>query len=218
MAQSIPAPKLVLYAINFYIRNMNDQRIKRIFIGASVFLFLMIVVAVTMYSRQISNDSIPVFGNVGDFSFTERNGEAIGSNDLAGRISVVNFFFTTCEGPCPKMNGQVAFFYRKFKDNAKVQFVSISVDPDRDSLQALQAYAQKFNVKDRRWLFLRAPIEEVKELSEKTFLLAGADSPGLHSTKLILIDGQKRVRGYYSSEEDGSLRRLEEHILTLLKE
>ncbi len=197
---------------------MNDQLVKKVFMGLAGLLLILIAAALIVYRYKISDDRMPVFGSVGEFTFTERSGEPFGSDHLKDRVSVVNFFFTTCEGPCPKMNGQVAFFYRKFRDMAGVQFVSISVDPDRDSLTALQEYAKRFQVNDRRWLFLRAPISQVKDLSEKAFMLAGGDSPGLHSTKLILIDKQRRVRGYYASEDDPSLMRLERDILTLLKE
>lgn len=197
---------------------MDDNKIKWIFVISAGLLLLMIAAAVIVYRMGLSDASISVYGQVAPFSYTERNGQAFGSDQLQGKISVVNFFFTACEGPCPRMNGKVAELFRVFKDDPDVQFISISVDPDRDSLQALQQYASRFGVTDRRWLFLRAPIEEVKKLSEKTFMLATGDAPGLHSTKLILIDGEKKVRGYYSSEDPNSLRVLETHIRQLIKE
>jgi protein SCO1/2 len=197
---------------------MDDNKIKWLFVSAAGFLLLMIAAAVIFYRMGLSDPTIPVFGEVSSFSYTERNGDAFGSEELKNKVSVVNFFFTTCQGPCPQMNGKVAELYRTFKDAPSVQFISTSVDPDRDSLQALKEYALRFGVTDRRWLFLRAPIMEVRELSEKTFMLATGDAPGLHSTKLILIDGEKKVRGYYSSEDPNSLRILETHIRQLIKE
>ena len=197
---------------------MDDKKIKWLFVSAASVLLLMIISAIVLYRMELSNPSIPVYGEVAPFSYTERNGDAFGSEQLKGKTSVINFFFTRCEGPCPLMNGKVAELYRNFNGSPNVQFISISVDPDRDSVQALQQYAVRFGVTDRRWLFLRAPIHEVKELSEKTFMLASSDVPGLHSTKLILIDGQRKVRGYYSSEDSNSLRILEEHIRELTKE
>lgn len=197
---------------------MDDKKIKWLFVSAASVLLLMIISAIVLYRMELSNPSIPVYGEVAPFSYTERNGDAFGSEQLTGKTSVINFFFTSCEGPCPLMNGKVAELYRNFNGSPNVQFISISVDPDRDSVQALQQYAARFGVTDRRWLFLRAPIHEVKELSEKTFMLASSDVPGLHSTKLILIDGQRKVRGYYSSEDPIGLRILEEHIRELTKE
>jgi protein SCO1 len=197
---------------------MDDKKIKWIFLSLGAFLLLMIGSAVTLYRIKLADPEMPVYGEVSDFAFTERNGEPFGSENLPGKISVINFFFTTCEGPCPRMNGKVAELYKIFKDAPGIQFVSISVDPERDSVQALQQYAAKFGVTDRRWLFLRAPIRGVSTLSEKTFMLASGETPSLHSTKLILIDKQKRVRGYYSSEDPESLGILEQHIRTMMKD
>ena len=182
------------------------------------FLLLIMAVAWSIYRIKMSDPELPVFGLVTPFEFTERNNEPFGSENLSGKISVVNFFFTTCQGPCPRMNAQVAELYKRFSRTPAVQFISISVDPGTDSVQALQQYALKFGVTDRRWLFLNAPIEKVRSLSEGVFMVGGADRPGLHSTKLILVDDQKRIRGYYSSEDPESMTLLEKHIQKLVKE
>lgn len=197
---------------------MDDKKIKWFFIGLPAALLVMMAVVWGIYRIKSSDRDMPVFGEVTPFEFTERNGEAYGSKELQGKISVINFFFTSCEGPCPRMNGKVAELYKTFSHTQDVQFVSISVDPERDSLQVLQQYAHKFGVTDRRWLFMRAPIEEVKILSEKVFMLAGGDVPSLHSTKLILVDNMKKIRGYYSSEDPESVHLLEKHIRVLFKE
>ncbi|KAB2881028.1 SCO family protein [bacterium] len=197
---------------------MNDKKIKWVFIGLPAVLLLMIVGAWGIHKIKSSNSGIPVFGKVTSFSFTERNAEPFGSNELSGKVSIVNFFFTTCEGPCPRMNARVAELYKYFSAAASVQFVSISVDPVRDSLQALGDYAARFGVNDRRWLFLRAPIDDVKSLSENVFMLAGGDMPSLHSTKLILVDEQNSIRGYYSSDDPKDLQLLKKHILVLVED
>ncbi|MBL7993791.1 SCO family protein [bacterium] len=197
---------------------MNDRKIKWVFIGLPAVLLIMIGAAWGIYKIKSSNAGIPIYGAVTQFEFTERNAERFGSNELSGKISIVNFFFTACEGPCPRMNAQVAELYTHFSAEADVQFISISVDPDRDSLQALRDYAIRFGVNDRRWLFLSAPLEEVKSLSENVFMLAGGDMPSLHSTKLILVDEQKNIRGYYSSDDPKDLRLLKKHISVLVED
>lgn len=114
------------------------------------------------------------------------------------------------------MNGRVAELYRKFATSDRVGFVSISVDPDQDSLSALREYAKKLGVTDDRWLFVRGPGEEVHRISEEVFHLAG-EMPSMHSTKLILVDGSLRVRGYYSSEDEDALWVLQDHVRALLE-
>ena len=178
---------------------------------------LMIGASVVIYQANLSRAELPVIGAVTPFEFVERNGRPFGQEEMKGKITVVNFFFTTCPGPCPRMNAQVAELYKLYAASDRVQFVSVSVDPDRDSLAALQEYAVKYGVRDRRWLFLRGPIDDVHRLSEQVFLLGG-EMPTMHSTKLVLVDGQTQIRGYYSSEEPASLRILQAHIRELVKE
>jgi protein SCO1/2 len=119
-------------------------------------------------------------------------------------------------GPCPVMNANVAVLYKKYRTTDRVRFISISVDPERDSLAVLQKYAERFGVNDQRWLFLRGPIEEVKLLSERGFMLAG-DLPGLHSINLVLVDDRGMIRGYYSSTDEDALKVLTLHVRELLK-
>lgn len=171
---------------------------------------------VVLQLAQRSRVELPVFGQVSSFELTERSGRAYSSKEMAGRVTIINFFFTTCTGPCPRMNGRVAELYRKFATSDRVGFVSISVDPDQDSLSALREYAKKLGVTDDRWLFVRGPGEEVHRISEEVFHLAG-EMPSMHSTKLILVDGSLRVRGYYSSEDEDALRVLQDHVRALLE-
>ncbi len=114
------------------------------------------------------------------------------------------------------MNAKVAELYRNFASVPKVQFISISIDPERDSLEALRKYAETFSVSDNRWLFLRTSSDKVHHLAEKVFMVGG-ESPSIHSTKLILVDAQAQIRGFYSSEEKESLSTLKTHIGELLR-
>jgi len=176
-------------------------------------LILGVGAAVIHFAEQ-SKDEIPVYGQVTDFALTERSGQPFRTDDMKGKITVANFFFTTCPGPCPRMNAKVAGLYRGFASSDKVEFVSISVDPDKDSLEALRAYSQKMGVTDNRWLFLRGPGDEIHRISESVFKLAG-EFPTMHSTKLILIDEELQIRGYYSSEEDVDVQSLKAHMKVL---
>ena len=127
----------------------------------AVFLLALLALVVIEMAQQ-SRYKLPDYGVIPDFRFTERSGAAYGTDEMKGKINVVNFFFTNCTGPCPFMNSQVAKLYRKYAPNNEVQFVSISVDPQRDSLAVLREYAKNFGVTDYRWLFLRGPMDEVE--------------------------------------------------------
>ncbi len=92
---------------------------------------------------------------------TQRSGDAFGREDLNEKISIVSFGFTNCPGVCPVMNKYMSEMYHEFERTADIQFVTISVDPDRDSIEVLRAYADSWGVNDNRWVFLRAPIDSV---------------------------------------------------------
>ncbi len=172
--------------------------------------------AAVIHYAEKSREQIPVYGSVTPFELTERSGQMFQTSDMKGKITVANFFFTTCPGPCPRMNAKVAELYRAFSTSGKVQFVSISVDPENDSLAALQEYSRKMGVTDNRWLFLRGPGDEIHRVSESIFKLAG-EMPTMHSTKLVLIDDSLQIRGYYNSDDDAVVQTLKTHITQLAK-
>ncbi len=189
---------------------------KKILVLIIAFFVLMISAAIIVYQANKSRANLPAYGSVDHFDLTERSGQSISVETLKGKISVINFFFANCTGPCPAMNAKVADMYRQYVGAPQVQFISITIDPDRDSLEALQKYAKIFNVDDNRWLFGRTSSEEVQNLSEKIFMVGGG-APTTHSTKLILVDDKAQIRGFYSSEENASLTVLKAHIRELVK-
>jgi protein SCO1/2 len=167
---------------------------------------------------NISRTSIPVLAQLPDFEFTERSGQPFGTPQMQGKINVVDFIFTHCQGPCPIMASKLIELYHLYENSDRIQFVSISVDPERDSLARLRQYAENLGVTDNRWLFLRAPIDDVISLSEEGFMLAADDLPGGHSTKFVLVDHEGNIRGYYDSLDDNSLRLMKTHIKVLAQE
>jgi len=193
----------------------NKPKLKGLFISVLILFFLCLSALIVIDLANQSRRGLPVLGEVPDFHFIERSGSPFDNHNMKGVINIVNFFFTTCQGPCPIMNARVAELYQKYSTTDLVRFVSISVDPKRDSLAVLRKYAQDFGVTDNRWLFLRGDIEEVHRVSEKGFMLAG-DLPTIHSTKLVLVDRDQKIRGYYDSFDEESLRLLTVHVRELL--
>ncbi len=184
-------------------------------LGIIIVLLLAIISLVSIDLADTSRAQIEIYGQVPNFTFVEMNGEAFGKQEMLGKFHIVNFFFTGCQGPCPFMNAKIAELYKKYATSDEVHFVSISVDPATDSLHVLREYAKKFGVADDRWLFLHGEIDEVQTLAEKGFKLAG-DLPNLHSTKLILVDRQGNIRGYYDSYDEESLNLLTVQLRALL--
>jgi protein SCO1/2 len=179
---------------------------------------LLVIALSGAYAIHLSNRSrlaLPVLGQVPEFAFVERSGQPFGRHDLEGKISVVDFIFTRCPGPCPIMADRMSRLYRLFARHPEVQFVSITVDPEYDSLPVLREYAERQGVTDNRWAFLLGPIDEVVRLSEKGFMLPLDEAPTGHSTKFALVDAAGQIRGYYDSDADDKQLLLQYHIHAL---
>ena len=161
---------------------------------------------------------MPEYGATPDFELTERSGRTVTAGDLAGKVWVADFIFTTCAGPCPLMSTHMAALQRATED-LDVQLVSFSVDPERDTPEVLSEYAARYKADPERWLFLTGPKQALYDMIQKGFLLAvddgsltegGKPGPGIitHSVKFVLVDREGRIRGYYSGEEAGVVQEI----------
>ena len=186
--------------------------------GLLVAVVLAVFAVVVLRQADRSRADIPVIQAVPAFEFINQQGEAFGSTDLLGKISVVDFIFTRCENACPIMAREMGELYRAFEGTDDVQFVSISVDPAHDTLEVLQAYASANGVNDDRWTFLHAPIDSVVWLSEEGFLLPAENLPMGHSPRFALVDRSGMIRGYFNALEGKPMIALKEQIKQLLKQ
>jgi len=186
-------------------------------VAALLVLGLIAILVVNQANR--SRSRIPVWGQLSDFEFTAAyTGQPFGLDQMKGKLNVVDFIFTSCKSACPIMAVNMAELYDLYKGSDKVQFVSISVDPERDTLEALLEYGRKLGVDDDRWVFLRAPIEQVVELCEKQFMLAADALPMGHTTKFILVDQYGQIRSYHEGLDNDSMTGLKNNIGQLAKE
>lgn len=149
------------------------------------------------------------------FSMTDSTGAAFSSESLKGRIWVAYFFFTSCTGPCPIMNRQMAEIAREFADTPGVEFVGFSVDPAVDTPERLAEYGKQFDVDPAKWHMLTGPLEEVSRVGV-ALKVGAADQPIFHSTRFILIDKQGAVHGYYTGTEADGVAKLKREMRALL--
>jgi protein SCO1 len=186
-------------------------------VGVLTSFVLGIVALVIITTADKSRIELPVLGQVPQFEFVKQDGAPFGLNNMLGKPNVVDFMFTSCLSACPTMNSNMADLYRQFSGTDKVQFVSITVDPDRDSLSVLRQYAHAFGVNDDRWVFLWQPVSDVAQLSEKGFMLAADELPAGHSRKLVLVDEKGQIRGYYDGMSDTDTKLLARDITALVR-
>lgn len=156
-----------------------------------------------------ARSGLDVLFDVPEFQLTERSGKTVTRDDLKGKVWVAAFVFTRCSGPCPQITGNMARLQKELADLPDVRLVTISVDPERDTPAVLQEYAKNFGADPERWLFLTGDKAAVHSLVEKGFRLGVTETKGTartpgnevdHSTKLVLVDKQGRIRGYFDGK------------------
>lgn len=168
---------------------------------------------------QAASEPLLDLGPAPKFTLTDSTGAPFSSESLAGKIWVADFFLTSCQGACPVMALHMGGLHDYFKDNERVRFVSISVDPDTDTPAVLAEYAKKYEADTSRWIFLTGPIAETNRLAgEHGFKVGVPENPMQHSRRFILVDGKGHIRGYYHGMEEMSVRQCIADIETLLKE
>lgn len=138
-----------------------------------------------------------------DFSFVSQDSSFRGRSEMEGKITIVDFFFTSCPSICPIMSNEMERVQDAFRNEDKVQIYSISIDPEYDTPSVLADYASKYNARTDKWFFLTGSKEQTYDLVRCGFALPivdGFDNPEdfVHSDKFILVDGEGRIRGYYS--------------------
>ena len=170
-------------------------------------------------------DGLQQYGAVPDFTLTERNGDTVTLAQLRGRIWVADFIYTSCTDTCPLQTQLMARLQGEYAGKPNLQLVSVTVDPERDTPQALSIYAAKHSADAKRWFFLTGQRERIISLIQDGFHLSVAALPGVsepsgmiaHSPRFVLIDRDGQIRGYYDSRELEAFVRLKNDLDTLLK-
>lgn len=164
------------------------------------------------------------FGPVPEFSLTERSGKTVSLADLRGKVWIADFIYTSCTDTCPLQTAEMARLQERWGKNDGLKLVSFSVDPERDTPQALGSYAEHFKADAERWLFLTGDGEQIGRLVQDGFHLsatpalktAAGNEVILHSPRFVLIDRKAQIRGYYDSRDPAALQRLNHDLNTLL--
>lgn len=156
-----------------------------------------------------------------DFSLTDQTGKTITRKDFEHSITVVDFFFTSCQGICPVMNSQMKRVYEKFKGNPEVQFISHTVNPEKDSVPVLAAYAKHYNADASQWHFVTGDKPQLYKLARKSYLISDTNGNGgkedfVHSQNFALIDKVGHIRGVYDGTDSVEVNRLMVELNVLL--
>jgi protein SCO1/2 len=157
------------------------------------------------------------FGPVGEFAFVERSGKAVTQDTLSGRVWITGCFFTCCTDSCPKLSASMTRLQSELAAEPSVRLVSITVDPTRDTTDALRRYATAYSADADRWLFLTGSEDEVRKFVREQLKLATEPNKSpeategtrvLHSPKLTLIDKRGHITGYFDGTDPEAVGRL----------
>ncbi len=177
-------------------------------------------------SQSAPPGRLPILGEVPAFSLIERTQQPFDHTDLTGSVWVANFIFTHCPGRCPLLSQRMARLQTTLRPKP-VRFLSFSVDPERDTPEVLQVYARRYRADDQRWIFLTGDRTAMYALIREGFRLGvealapndprlTTHEPIVHSNRFVLIDPQRRIRGYYRGDDTESVAQLLQDIETLM--
>lgn len=166
--------------------------------------------------------TVSSYGTVPAFQLVNQNGQSFGSAQLAGKIWIADFVYTTCPGPCPMISSRMSELQKPL-EKTDVRLVSFSVDPEKDTPQVLRGYSEKLQADPARWNFLTGPKSAIYKLSHDGFKLAvsdGSEEQGIpvHSTRMVLVDRYGQIRGYYEATEADAVTKLLADTNHLLRE
>lgn len=201
---------------------------KKKVIGYSVF-FLVLVLAFFYFVFKGTDNWKPKIATVSyvkPFSFTNQDGEQVDERDLQGKVTVVEYFFTTCKGICPKMNSSLKNLYAEFKDEPNFLILAHTVQPEIDSISRLKYYADSMKIDTKKWVLVTGRKDSLYKAARSSYLL---DDPAnsvekledqfIHTQFFALVDKSGNVRGgVYDALKQDEMNKLKEDIKTLLKE
>ncbi len=205
------------------------MRIGKKFIGYTLF-FIALVLLFWYFlfngTDILSKSTLANRSVVQAFSFTNQNGIPFTNADMKGKVCIVNYFFTSCKGICPRMNNNMKKIYEAFKDNPDVLIISHSCDPETDSAPRLKHYADSMKVDTKKWIFLTGRKDSLYKMARLSY---GIDDPKnavvnikddfIHTQFFALVDKNGAVRGaVYDGLKEDEINQLKSDIKSLLKE
>nr|WP_240966009.1 SCO family protein [Pseudoflavitalea sp. G-6-1-2] len=183
----------------------------------------------TLINGKLHSDTI--WHQVANFELTNQLGQKVRMDDMRGKIIIANYFFTRCPSICPALTRNMKMIQDGLKlrditkriDTTFVQLLSFSVDPERDSVPVLKAYADRNGVNHDMWWMLTGPKKTIYDYALNELKLGlqdggQVDSAFIHTEKFIMIDKRGVIRGYYNGLDNASLSKLAEDLTLLMLE
>jgi len=172
---------------------------------------------------DISVKNIQKNHTISDFELINQNGKKITNKDYEGKIYIADFFFTRCQGICIPMAYNMGELQEYYKNDNDIMFLSHSVTPVMDSVSVLKEYALKKGVVDGKWNVTTGPKTHIYDLARKSYFAVldegnGDENDFIHTEQFILIDKERRIRGFYDGTEKEDMEKIKKDIKILKQE
>jgi protein SCO1/2 len=199
----------------------HRKRAVWITVGVGTLAFMALWTGVIFLLPRVGAARLDDFGPAPSFRLNDQYGRPFASEELAGKVVLVDFIYTSCSDICPLLSEQMRTIQERLREaeqlGNRVALVSFTVDPRRDSPDALRAYADRYRADPEAWRFLTGPERELMAVIVEGFHVGvqptppkalaesnAADGGGyevLHSGRVILIDRAGRIRAYYDTRD-----------------
>ena len=201
------------------------------YIGISFIILIFGIWAVPKIINSLSKPDLATIGPVPSFSFIDQNNKTVTNDAFAGKVYVIEFFFTTCPSICPLMTENMIKIQDEFLGNPKVGMASFSIDPEHDTPEVLKEYAENKGITKPQWHLLTGEKEKIFNLANEGFNLYVGEASEVeggfeHSGFFALIDQEGNIRSrkdengnpiiYYDGLDDKNIKMLKEDIKKLL--
>jgi protein SCO1/2 len=180
-----------------------------------VSFFILLAAGFSFYYYSVSNKmkeaKLAVVGQPGQdirpFAFLNQDGDTITNRHIKDKIVVVEYFFTTCKGICPKMNENMAKVYQAFRSDEDVVILSHTVDPRKDTVGAMKAYSLRFDADPKRWMFLTGDKKALYDQARYSYNITAAEeavedieADFIHTNVFVLVDKHGKLRMRLNSD------------------
>lgn len=180
----------------------------------------------SMVNQELVDTSLQYvrkYHTIAPFKLVNQNGDTITEKDYEGQIYIADFFFTTCPTICPIMTDHMRQIQEATKAYPDIKLLSHSVTPEIDSVPQLKKYALEKGVNDDRWNLVTGDKKQIYELSRKSYFAVLTDGDGgpfdmIHTENFVLVDKEKRIRGFYDGTDPEAIETLLEDLEVLRAE
>jgi cytochrome oxidase Cu insertion factor (SCO1/SenC/PrrC family) len=189
---------------------------KIIYPAIAPFIIIVLSVAVLWAGYNSLSKPLPKMGQITSFELTNSLDKKVSVQNLNGKVWVANFVFTRCKGPCPLLTKKMAKLQRKFTAKHGLNVVTITVDPEFDTPKVLHSYAQEFQADESTWHFLTGKRKQIEDLMLNQFKLGFAEDIIFHSDRMVLVDKESNIRGFYQGTSVKDYKKLMNDIKKIL--